>query len=492
MAYKGFKTLKEAIGKGNVDKAITNICNILSRRIGKSIKVSQYTFDYTNSNGDFSGVRCMIGRNQAMRFNWKLNGNSANVESISFWLNLNNPEPTLEMEVGKLSLIKVIDVIEDVLQNKKAGTYSVLEEGFIRENIEIISKTRGKVSQEIATTLSAWASDEYKKSSEFIKVLSNKRMNDIFTDFMNWYNNLAEVEVQRYNFVNKSTFLNYLSKYMDENGIENKFARKVSVNKASKEMMKAEKSSEQNFRDMLNNLTAEDKFKMLRSAVKSVVRGTRVGFMVVGKAGVGKTTQVVDALDEAGASYVPISGAVKNARALFEILAKHNKKGRIILFDDSDSMLRNKECVNILKTATDSGDAYGGKRIISYVDTKHTVDATKHKAQIVFESGIVLIANMKKSDLDRNEDLKAIASRLSPLEITMDKEEMLDFIKSNLNNILPDIPMKAKTEVWDYINEVIGSITQIDFRRFQSAVAWRVDGEEGDDLWKKIVYSELR
>ena len=482
MSYKSFDILlKEEIGKESVNKAIINVCSLVSKRISKKITVPNYSFDYTNSKGDFTGVTCPVGSTQAIRFNWKLNGNSANVDSISFWLSFKKSNPSLELDTSDVSLVKVVDIIANVLLTGETGDYTVLN-----EDINIISQTKGQVSQDIASTLSGWATDMFDGTNNFVKALSDYRMKDLFTNYMNWYNDLSETDLNKYKFVNQSTFLNYLGKYMNQNGIENKFSRKVQVSRASAEIMKVEKSKEKDFKDMLYHVTAEDKFKMLKAMVRSVAKGLRPGFMVIGKSGVGKSSAVVDVLEEEGVQYVPISGAVRNSRALFEILAKHNKKGLVILFDDSDSILKNKECVNILKSATDTTEAYGGKRIITFVDTKHTVGATKNKAQIVFESGIILIANLPKGKID-----DALQSRLTPLEITMDKAEMLDYIKVNLEKVLPEIPLNYKTDVWDFINNEITNIRDIDFRRFMSAVAWRVSFED-NNAWKRVVYNELR
>ncbi len=490
MAYKSFNSLrhyKEAIGKESINKAIVNVCSLVSKRIQKPISVPNYSFDYTNASGDFTGVLCPVGKDQAIRFNWKLNGNSANVESISFWLSLKKINPTHELNTEKIPLVKLIDIISEIFLTGKSGTYSILSETLkMKEDVNILSQTKGQVSVDISKTLSAWATDVFNSSNNFTKALEEYRMKDLFTNYMNWYNELPEKDLDRYKFVNQSTFLNYLGKYMNQNGIENKFSRKVQVSRASAEMMKVEKSKEKDFKDMLYDLTAEDKFNMLKAMVRSVAKGVRPGFMVIGKSGVGKTNSTVQTLDEEGVSYVPISGAIKNARALFEVLAKHNKKGRIILFDDSDSMLRNKECVNILKSATDTTEAYGGKRIVTYVDNKHTVGATKNKAQIVFESGIILIANLPKNKID-----DALQSRLTPLEIDMDKSEMLDYIKTKLEDVLPEIPMNYKVDVWNFINNEIANIRDIDFRRFMSAVAWRVSFDT-NPAWKKVVYNELR
>lgn len=491
MAYKSFNSLrhyKEAIGKESINKAIVNVCSLVSKRIQKPISVSNYSFDYTNASGDFTGVLCPVGKDQAIRFNWKLNGNSANVESISFWLSLKKINPTHELNTEKIPLVKLIDIISEIFLTGKSGTYSILSETLkMKEDVNILSQTKGQVSVDISKTLSAWATDVFNSSNNFTKALEEYRMKDLFTNYMNWYNELPEKDLDRYKFVNQSTFLNYLGKYMNQNGIENKFSRKVQVSRASAEMMKVEKSKEKDFKDMLYSLTAEDKFTMLEAMVRSVAKGIRPGFMVIGREGTTKTTHVVEALEKENVSYVPVSGGgAKNARALFEILAKHNKKGRIILFDDADTILSDKSCINMLKTATDTTQAYGGKRIISYVDNKHTVNATKNKAQIVFESGIIIISNLPKQKID-----KALQSRLTPLEISFSKEEMLDLLKNKLESIYPDIPINYKLDVWNFINEELYNISDLDFRRFMSAVAWRVS-YGNDPSWKRIVYNQLR
>jgi hypothetical protein len=69
-----------------------------------------------------------------------------------------------------------------------------------------------------------------------------------------------------------------------------------------------------------------------------------------------------------GSNYEFFTGSITGPSALYEILFKNNKKDKILVFDDLDSLLGNEDCTNILKGALDSKET----RTVDYI-SKTTV-----------------------------------------------------------------------------------------------------------------------
>jgi len=104
---------------------------------------------------------------------------------------------------------------------------------------------------------------------------------------------------------------------------------------------------------------------------------------------------------------------------LIPLLKEHN--GKIILFDDSDAILKDPGALGILKKAT----ATSGKRMVG---RQTSSDATTI-LPFEFTGKIIFLTNMSQSALTKNDDMKAISSRALKKDIYFTKEEQLFFIE---------------------------------------------------------------
>jgi len=470
----------EDISKKSINKAIVNMANLISKKLGKKVNVPEYTMDFSNSNGDQSGIRCIVGDKEAIRFNWKISGSSANVESISFW-NKPSPNPHLELDsvkdadgkitpISQLNLIKLIDIIVDVFQKKQTGDY-------MAEDVPRVS-----VTPTIKSIL-AWKNSEYANdSSNWTDDLQNKRVTDLYNKYTFWYNNLSDDQVMEYVYVKLPQFRRYLYSIMKELGIENKFLKKVQVKKASKEILKVSKGSAKKFQDAMYSLNVWDKIEMLKKGVVAVIKGYSNARLFCGKAGIGKSTAVIGQLEAFGADHVVYKGGIKNARAMYQILYDNNKKDRIIVFDDVDSILKKNDVAKLLQAATDSGVV----RIVTYHDDA-IAKSRRYDTKMDFIARIIIISNTPKKKLK-----KEITSRTAPVEINVDIEEMAVYIRQNLEEAPPPVPIEWKEDVWNFIYDEIGleSIKDLDFRLFADACLWKASTPDTPE-WKKFVYTLL-
>jgi hypothetical protein len=108
---------------------------------------------------------------------------------------------------------------------------------------------------------------------------------------------------------------------------------------------------------------------------------------------------------------------VNSAPQLASLLKEHN--GKIIVFDDTDNLLKSQDTFGILKKAT----ASSGKRIVGKKSAgAGNIDPFEFKGKIIF------LTNMNQAQLTKDENLNAIYSRALKKDIYFTKQEQLHFI----------------------------------------------------------------
>ena len=98
------------------------------------------------------------------------------------------------------------------------------------------------------------------------------------------------------------------------------------------------------------------RFGFLGDLAKMVIMGVSPSLLVLGEGGLGKSYSIKNALVDCGMEeheYVFFKG-YSTARGLYNSLYDNN--GKVIVFDDCDSVLEDKVAINILKSALDSYD----------------------------------------------------------------------------------------------------------------------------------------
>jgi hypothetical protein len=165
--------------------------------------------------------------------------------------------------------------------------------------------------------------------------------------------------------------------------------------------------------------------------------------VVTGGPGNGKSHTIIKTIQENGLiesdNYVVFKG-YSTARGLYNTLYDHN--GKLIVFDDCDSVLEDKTSLNILKSALDSYD----KRTISWMAKLGKSD--EYPNQFDFTGRIIFISNKDKSDMD-----EAILSRSLSVDLSMTGDEKIQRMSHVLPQILPDLDMKVKQDALDFLRE---------------------------------------
>ena len=172
-----------------------------------------------------------------------------------------------------------------------------------------------------------------------------------------------------------------------------------------------------------------------------VVNDFTPSLLVTGQGGLGKTHSVTQTIENNQLNedeYIFFKG-YSTARGLYNALYDNN--GKLIVFDDCDSILEDKVAINILKSALDSYD----KRTITWMAKMNKND--EYPQQFDFTGRIIFISNKSKNSIDG-----AILSRSLTVDLTMSPEEKIDRMSFVLDKILPEYKLEYKQDALDFLS----------------------------------------
>ena len=190
------------------------------------------------------------------------------------------------------------------------------------------------------------------------------------------------------------------------------------------------------------NFTINQKFDILNNLTSMVINDFTPSLVIVGQGGLGKThsvIQTIESCDLSSEDYIFFKG-YSTARGLYNALYDNN--GKLIVFDDCDSILEDKVAINILKSALDSYE----KRTLTWMAKMSKND--DYPQQFDFTGRIIFISNKSKNSIDQ-----AILSRSLTVDLTMDQEEKIERMSFVLDRILPDYEMEIKRDALDFLSE---------------------------------------
>jgi len=194
---------------------------------------------------------------------------------------------------------------------------------------------------------------------------------------------------------------------------------------------------------MKNEFDINQRFGFLNDLTAMVVNGATPSLIVMGEGGLGKSYSVVNTIesnDLESDEYVFFKG-YSTARGLYNTLYDNN--GKLIVFDDCDSVLDDKVAVNILKSALDSYD----KRTISWISKVGKND--EYPQHFDFTGRIIFISNKSKEKID-----EAILTRSLTVDLTMTPDDKVTRMESILETILPEYDMVVKQDALEFLKSV--------------------------------------
>jgi hypothetical protein len=485
--YKPF-FLSESFAKASTEIALQKACKIIGRRLGTKLYLSILPIDVIKQDGrKLSGLIATFEGRKQIRFNWKTVDTSSTIVGVDIWYDVKRklfkPEKEIIFENDQ-NILQIIDAVVQAVENENAvdSVIKIVEsEDRLREDaITIDPKTQGKVSQAIKEVISKWSED----MSIDDQKLTNTRFATLFKDYEYWRSEIAPNNTLK--VLNYGTFRNYLLAYLEKYNLKNIFMREIITHEGVKErVIVTDEINEKAFNVELYKMSLGDTIELVKNSVRMIMQQLQNALIIGGTAGVGKSRLVKQILNEykSQKKIKWVSGGVKTTEELYKLFYDH-AKGYTIVFDDTDSIF-SKGMEDILKAAM----APEPKRVISWYSKNINDESKKYKPEFIFESSIIITTNRSKSRVS-----SALISRGVYIEMLYDIPEILDNIRLNLDNIMPEFPQvtyEMKLEVLNFIEKAQGSIGNVDYRLFKTALCYRAVEPESP-YWKRYVLSLLK
>lgn len=199
-----------------------------------------------------------------------------------------------------------------------------------------------------------------------------------------------------------------------------------------------------------------DIFTTMNMLIKQVAFGISNSLIITGGAGLGKTSEVKSTLKEVHKPYELFAGDITTA-GLYETIFLNRDK--LIVFDDCDSVFKDKPSLNILKAALDTYPEREISRVLkTYFDSSDMTDDEiqlkyeeegKLPKQFVFTGQIIFISNLEGNQID-----KAVVSRSLHVDVDLNREEVLERMRNIMQKLYKDIPMNMKEEALEFIDHI--------------------------------------
>lgn len=223
------------------------------------------------------------------------------------------------------------------------------------------------------------------------------------------------------------------------------------------------------------SLPVEDRFKYIAGIADMVINGVSPSALITGIAGIGKTYLVKERFELAGKQegidFHFVTGH-SSPMGLYRYLYEH--RDSTIVFDDCDSVFKDAIAVNLLKSALDSYDV----RKVNWVSERMPDDL---ESEFEFEGSIIFISNLDESRID-----EAVKSRTFVIDLQLTRKEIVEYMKSIADVIEPDMKLKDKHEVIDYLNDVKDTFKQFNLRTFIKVARIRKGATMAGIDWRKM------
>lgn len=230
----------------------------------------------------------------------------------------------------------------------------------------------------------------------------------------------------------------------------------------------------------------KEQFFRLEKYIDAIIEGYYSALYIHGDSGIGKTQSIENAVARAKDKSIFVSlgdgGDLKGAADLAKILY-NNKDGKVIIFDDFDSILEKKNCLGIMKAALNDKKT----RTISWVDGTKRAKKDTIPSTFTFTSRVIVISNKTKI----NPTLK---NRFLSCKIEIEKHDALNWIRENFNSFETKIPLEYRNEVADFIEENITKFRTVDFRMFKKILFERfidMSNKDHSEMWKRVALKEI-
>jgi DNA-binding NarL/FixJ family response regulator len=237
------------------------------------------------------------------------------------------------------------------------------------------------------------------------------------------------------------------------------------------------------------------RFNMLKELTSAVKKGHIRGMIVSGPPGVGKSSGIeevvqkhnmFDTVGERFQSCKIIRGTISPV-ILYQKLYEYKDKNNLIVFDDTDSVLKDEEGINIIKAALDSGE----RRTLSYHKDSRILRDAGIPNEFDFEGGAIFLTNLKLSNIrgkNVRDHIAALESRCHYLDLTIDtaREKILRIKQVIADGMLGHLTQDDRDDIVEFIESNASKMREISLRSAIKAAelkqampsAWRMFAQE--------------
>jgi len=236
-----------------------------------------------------------------------------------------------------------------------------------------------------------------------------------------------------------------------------------------------------------SRFTINQRFGFVRDMVQLLAAGHQASVVVTGPGGLGKSHTVTAALQDAGfADMTMVDGVIGDAipKKSFRVIKGYStpkglyrtlyeNRNSVVVFDDTDSVLKDTVSLNLLKAALDSYS----RRIISW-----RADIKDEDLPTVFEfkGRVVFISNLPSASMDQ-----AIISRSLAVDLSMTTVQKIERMRHLVTeaDFMPEYDMAVKTDAMDLIAELQDRVKELSLRSLIQCTKIRKSGVAN---WKDL------
>ncbi len=227
-----------------------------------------------------------------------------------------------------------------------------------------------------------------------------------------------------------------------------------------------------------------ERFDFIEQFTTLVARGVSNSLIVAGPGGLGKTHSVTATLEKMGKTelaigaedgdYIFVKGH-STAKALYRTLWENN--GKIIIFDDCDSVFKDPIGANILKAALDSYD----KRVISWNAEFSEREDLPNRFEFV--GRVIFISNLSVEKMPQ-----AMLSRSLKCDVTMTLAEKVERIATVVmsKDFMPSCDKEVKKDVIAFIRENADKASDLNIRTAMMVAKIRIEMVAIGQDWKRM------
>ena len=524
--------LEASVGKGQSARVVEIIKDRIERKTGMSLYPNEAMDTVIRDDGKNYGIFIMFSDgNHAIRLNWKSAGGTSEViDSIDFWLKP-SANPQYSANTNDMNIVQVINLIDDVIHGISTGSEDeeLIEESYKKKYFE----ERSKTFKDVRELLSEKGYHIEKDPAFTVRryLVTDPKQNVIpirYTPKMD----------EMYKEIQSTGIEGFLQKH-NAGGTRSDTSSIVKPGGKNEPAPMPEPKGE--FDDLFEQpFNEEELFGLLEEGINDVKVGKAKTMIITGDPGVGKSYTVIQRMIGQNAEF--FKGGITSASALYKLLFINNEPGKILIFDDLDDLLEDKESANIFKGALDGNP--GSE--VAYI-SNNTVHPTYYKVltgeldaedpnvikelnmlkidiegmsekrfevmqsrakdpyhasailpnKFAFDGKVIFISNLYLDEIPG--PLRSRASIKVEVNLTLEEivnriERLVDDIEVPVEEGTPPVKPKDRRQALKYLKTILvpyGKIPKIDFRDFQ-AICIRASGNAPWELWTRWASRQLR